>query len=261
MAIVPLKTVASNAIRAASKHSPEILTGIATCGVVSTVVLAVKATPKALSLLDETFPNRNDETENKPKPIDVIKVAWKCYIPAAISGATTIGLIIASNRISAKRAAVLASLYTMSEKALNEYKGTVKETLGQKAADKVSSAVAGKKLEETPKPVDPTDVIPTGLGSSLCFDTMSGRYFLSSMDALKRAENEVISFILHSGSASLNEFYDVIGLEHTKIGDDVGWNLDKAIALHFESKLAEDGTPCLVMDYTVEPSFAYGGLF
>ena len=36
-----------------SKHSPEILTGIGIAGMVTTVVLAVKATPKALQLIEE----------------------------------------------------------------------------------------------------------------------------------------------------------------------------------------------------------------
>ena len=36
-----------------AKHSPEILTGIGIAGMVATTVLAVRATPKALALLEE----------------------------------------------------------------------------------------------------------------------------------------------------------------------------------------------------------------
>ena len=35
-----------------SKHAPEILTGIGIAGMVTTTVLAVRATPKALMLID-----------------------------------------------------------------------------------------------------------------------------------------------------------------------------------------------------------------
>ena len=36
-----------------SKHSPEILTGIGIAGMITTTVLAVRATPKALVLIEE----------------------------------------------------------------------------------------------------------------------------------------------------------------------------------------------------------------
>lgn len=35
------------------KHSPEILTGVGIAGMVTTTVMAVRATPKAIQLLDE----------------------------------------------------------------------------------------------------------------------------------------------------------------------------------------------------------------
>ena len=36
-----------------SKHSPEILTGIGIAGMITTTILAVKATPKALTLVED----------------------------------------------------------------------------------------------------------------------------------------------------------------------------------------------------------------
>lgn len=57
---------------------------------------------------------------------------------------------------------------------------------------------------------------------------------------------------------SLNDFYYKIGLDNTKIGDDLGWNIENGlIELHFSSQLAADGTPCLVMDYQVAPKYDY----
>ena len=51
-----------NVKTAMAKHSPEILTGIGIAGMIGTTVLAVKATPKALRLIEE----RREELELEP---------------------------------------------------------------------------------------------------------------------------------------------------------------------------------------------------
>ena len=61
---------------------------------------------------------------------------------------------------------------------------------------------------------------------------------------------------------SLNEFYDEIGLGPIPIGYDLGWNLDDGtIEVDFTSQLAEDGTPCLVILYNVNPKYGYSKFF
>ena len=60
---------------------------------------------------------------------------------------------------------------------------------------------------------------------------------------------------------SLNEFYEELGLSHTMIGDQLGWNIDKGlIELDFSSQIAEDGTPCLVIDYSIAPKYDFSRL-
>ena len=60
---------------------------------------------------------------------------------------------------------------------------------------------------------------------------------------------------------SLNDFYCAIDnpdLGPTKLGDMLGWNIDKGyIDLNFSSQLTTDGTPCLVLDYTVVPEYEF----
>lgn len=48
-----LASIAKGVRTAMKKHSPEILTGIGIAGMITTTVMAVKATPKALILLEE----------------------------------------------------------------------------------------------------------------------------------------------------------------------------------------------------------------
>lgn len=76
-----LASIAKSVRTAMKKHSPEILTGIGIAGMITTTVMAVKATPKALILLEE----KKDELDtDRLEPKDIIKTAWPCYIPAAV---------------------------------------------------------------------------------------------------------------------------------------------------------------------------------
>ena len=92
-----------------SKHSPEILTGIGIAGMITTTVLAVKATPKALELIED----RKEELDMHPaddlSPVEVVKAAWKPYIPAAATGVASIVCLIGASSVNSKRSAALAS--------------------------------------------------------------------------------------------------------------------------------------------------------
>ena len=60
---------------------------------------------------------------------------------------------------------------------------------------------------------------------------------------------------------SLSDLYDELGIPHTKISDELGWNLDEGlIEVSFDSIVGEDGTPSLVMDYTVAPRYDFSKL-
>ena len=60
---------------------------------------------------------------------------------------------------------------------------------------------------------------------------------------------------------SLNDFYYELGLKPTRLGDELGWNInDGLIEVNFSSQLTEDGEPCLVMDYQIAPKYDYANL-
>ena len=256
-----------------SRHSPEILTGIGIAGMITTTILAVKATPKAEKLIElecdrQNRERRNEATENgdecfskvtKLKPIEVVKITWKCYIPAAISCATSVACLIGANSVNAKRNAALAAAYNLSATALSEYKEKVVETIGEKKEHTVKDKVAEEHVKKNP--VSKNEVIVTKTGNTLCFDAISGRYFKSDIDKIKKAENELNKRMLSEMYISLNEFFDELGLDHISIGDDLGWNLDGGlIDLDFSSQIADDGTPCLVVNYQVAPKYGYSSL-
>lgn len=82
-----LTKICRNVKTATVKHSPEILTGVGIAGMITTTVMAVRATPKAIQLLDE---EKRRQQADKLEPMDVVKTAWKCYIPAAVTGTVSV---------------------------------------------------------------------------------------------------------------------------------------------------------------------------
>jgi len=241
---------------AIKKHSPEILTGIGIAGMITTTVMAVRATPKALILIEE---RKEEIGAEKLEAMDMIKTAWACYIPAAITGTLSVACLIGASSVNARRNAALATAYTLSESALKDYQGKVIEMFGDKKNEAVKDAVAKDKVEKNP--VITREVIITEKGNTLCYDAISGRYFKSDIEKIKKAECELNRQILDDMYVSLNDFYYEIGLDSVKLGDELGWNVDSGyIDLSFSSQLASDGTPCLVIDYSVAPRYDYRNL-
>jgi hypothetical protein len=244
----------NNIKKSVGKHSPEILTGFGIIGLGTTVVLAVKATPKALEMIEE---KKEEEGVDKLTPLETVKTAWKPYVPAAISGVTAVACLIGANSVNVKRNAALAAAYKLSETALLEYKDQVVETIGEKKEKNLSDKVQQKQIDKIV--TDETDVIHTGYGESLCLDPLSKRLFKSDIEHLRRVENIINKQMIHDicGSASLNEFYDELGLERTDVGDILGWNTEHLINLDIVPGITKRGEPCLVVSHYNKPIYDY----
>ena len=124
------KQILINALNGAAKllkkHSPEILTGIGIVGMIATTVTAVRATPKALELIDE----REIEEKKRLSNVEVIQTTWKCYIPAAVTGTLSVACLIGASSVNLHRNAALATAYTISEAAMKEYREKTVERTG-----------------------------------------------------------------------------------------------------------------------------------
>lgn len=243
--------------KVAIKHSPELLTGIGIAGMITTTVLAVNATPKALQLIEE----EKDYLEvDELTPIETVKVAWKSYVPAVVTGVTSVACLIGASATNHKRNAALATAYNISQAALYEYKEKVIETLGEKKEKQIREEIDKDRIKKNP--VGKSEVIITGNGKTLCYDHTSGRYFESDMETIKRAVNTINKQMLDEMYVSLNDFYYEVGLGFTKMGNELGWsNRGELIDLHFSSQIAEDGRPCLVIDFAKAPYYDYQSFY
>lgn len=235
------------------KNSPAILTGLGVAGFIGTVISVGKATPKAMMLLEE---KKLDLDREKLTPVEVVQTVWMCYIPAAVMGALSILCVISAHSANAKRNAALATAYGLSETALKEYKTKIIETIGEKKEKVVRDSISQDKIEKNP--VVTKEVVITEKGNYLCYEPLSGRYFKSDIDQVKKAVNEVNRRLLLDSYISLNDLYDELGLEYTQIGDKLGWRIEQSlIDVDFSTQTASDGTPCLVLDFVTAPMYDY----
>lgn len=236
-----------------SKHSPEILTGLGIAGMITTTVLAVRATPKALQLIEEKKEELELEPEERLHPVETVKATWKCYIPAVVTGITSTACLIGASSVNVRRNAALATAYNLSATALSEYREKVLETVGEKKERVIRNKVAEEQINK--EPVNPSAIIVSGNGSTRCFDTITKRRFISDIESIKRIVNELNRRMVNGEDyVSLNDFYAELGLDDVSIGDDLGWNVTRGlIDVSFSAQLDTDGTPCVVINYDVAP--------
>ena len=233
-------------------NSPVILTAIGVAGTLTTAYLTGKATFKAAEEIeDHEWPIAGSR---KDIPIrDKINLVWKLYVPAAGTAALTVAAIVCANRISGRRAAALAAAYSISERAFDEYKTKVIEKMGEKKEQAVRDEIAQDRVNR--HPVSTSEVIIIGNSDVLCYDIYTGRYFTSSVEKIRGAQNTINERLIHDHYASLTDFYDIIGLPATKVSDEVGWNLDFMLKVDVTSTaISDDGRPCLVMNFDVSPA-------
>lgn len=238
------------------KHSPEILTGLGITGMLTSTVLAVTATPKALKLIE----NKKKELKTEElTPVEVVKTTWKQYIPAVTTSIASIACIIGASKVSYKRNAALATAYSLSERTLSRYREKVIETIGERKEKAIRDKMNQDEVDKNK--VSGSQVIIATSGDTLCMDTISGRYFKSDMESIKEAVNKLNRRLTYENYISLNEFYGEIGLDDIKTGGLLGWNIDSGlIEPTFSTCLAENGQPCIVLDFMVEPRYDYDKL-
>lgn len=263
------------ATKIVKKRSPEILTGLGIAGMITTTVLAVKATPKALELIEEEkrfkekeaheggiFTKEDEKKAFRLTPFEVVKAAWKPYVPAALIGTASIACLIGANSVHTRRHAALYSAYKLSESALTEYKEKVVETIGEKKEKKVREEIAKDKVEQ--HPVTKTEIFMTGNGDSLFYDPLSDRYFTSNIEAIRKAINDLNYSMGYSSEmyVSLSQLYDLLDLKHTAVSDDIGWNIsDGLIEPDFSAQISDDGRPCVVLDFLLAPKYNFDNLY
>lgn len=244
--------------RVITDNSPLILTSLGVVGTVATAFLTGKAAYQSAAVIKsaEAAQNAKREAGESRSTLttqqQILKV-WKLYIPAVGSGVLTCASIILAQHINARRMAVIAGGLALSRNDLQDYKEKVQNAVNGKKVHKdakgsiIEEKIAGISDEEW------DDAIYTGKGQVLFVDSYSMRPFYSSMDAVRHAEASILTQILKEGSATVSDWYDKLGLQHTAMSEDYGWNKDVAFEVEPVAKVVKEGRhqgePCHMLVY------------
>lgn len=240
------------------KNSSTILTYMGVAGVVGTAVMAVKATPKAMELIEDAKKEKGEELTT----LQTIVVAAPAYIPSTLIGVGTIACIIGSNVLNKRQQAALTSAYIMLNRSYNDYKSKLIELYGKDTDDRIQKELMEEKIDaEPPYIVGQTAFYATKGLETLCntekalfYDTISERYFESTPLDVYAAEYHLSRNFIITGCATPNDFYDFLGIPQTPEGDVIGWSMEDGYYwLDFDhvKTTMDDGLVC----YAISPLF------
>ena len=239
------------------KHSPEILMVTGTIGVVTSAVMACKATLKVNDILEETkqdvdkingvleneeYADKYSEEDSKRDLLIVyaqtgIKLA-KLYAPSVILGTLSLGAMITSNNILRKRNVALAAAYTVLDKGFKDYRSNVIERFGEKIDKELKHNIKAKTFEtvtvdengKEKKTKEEVNICDEISDFARFFDEGS-RYFTKDPEYnlmfLKNQERYANDKLKAKGYLFLNDVYRMLDIPETKAGQIVGWIYDE----------------------------------
>lgn len=243
------------------KHSPEILAVTGTIGVVTSAVMACKATTKLGGILEKTKtdmevirtamehpeylePEKYTEDDGK----NDIRILYaktglniiKLYAPSVILGGLSIAAMLTSNNILRKRNIALAAAYTAVDKGFKEYRSRVVERFGEETDRELRYNLKSKEIEETvvdekgkektvKKTVNVVDPSTYSVYARFYDDGCNGwtKNPEDNLYFLKCQENYANDLLKTRGHLFLNEVYDMLGIPRTQAGQIVGWVYDE----------------------------------
>lgn len=236
------------------RNGSTILTVLGGAGVVATAVTAVKATPKAIKLIEVYEEQKGEDLTTLEK----VRVAGPHYIPAILICAGTIACIFGANVLNKRNQASLMSAYALIDNSYKAYKKKVAELYGEETHKEVISSIAKDKY---------TDDIRVDDNKMLFYDEFSHRYFESTLEDVIKAEYNTNRQLQCNGVVYLNEYYEFLGVEPSQVGTYLGWSSGileshycaERIEFDHWKVILEDGLECCIITLRYEPviDFAY----
>lgn len=234
------------------KHSSTLLCVFAAGGVAVTAVLAAKETPKAIRLFEQA----KDEELSKTETFIVVAPA---YIPATISGILTIACIFSASIMSKHHQAAITSAYALLNEQYKRYKNKVIEIHGKEAHEHIMQELAVEKTADTRiytpgvfGSCSSLEFEDSNEESHLFYDSFSDRYFESRFSRVLAAEHALNRNAALGMTPSLNDFYDLLGLDKTDTGENIGWSFYTGdymwIDFNHIKMILEDGIPCWIIE-------------
>lgn len=240
------------------KYAPEIMVIAGVAGVITSTVMACKATTKAGEISEktknqmtqihevaETKPDQYSEEDMKKDTVIVytqtaVEFA-KLYGPSVILGTVSIACILGSHHILSKRNAALAAAYATVDKSFKDYRGRLVERFGKELDKELRYNIKAKEFEETvanEETGEETTVVKTVNVADAIEYSDYARFFDEgcagwtkdsehNLYFLKCQQNYANECLKTRGYLFLNDVYEMLGIPKTKAGQIVGWVYDE----------------------------------
>lgn len=231
------------------RNGSTILTCIGGVGVVATTVAAVKATPKAVRLLEQAEAKK----EEPLTMLEKVQVAAPSYIPTILIGVSTIACIFGANMLNKRQQASLLSAYALLDNSYKEYKKKVTELYGDDADQNVRNELAKDNYNDSDIEYEDDKL--------LFYDEYSRQFFNATMEEVLNAEYTLNRDLSYHGYVKLNELYDLLKLPRTDFGEVLGWSSNMIfecqwycwIEFHHRKVVMDDGLECYILEILTEP--------
>lgn len=235
------------------RATPTILTCLSAVGMVVTIVMAVKATPKAMELLKEATEEKGEELTKA----EVLKAAAPAYVPTALLGVSTLSCMFGANVLNRKQQASYISAYTLLDNSFRKYKEKIKEMYGECADSEVKERI----IEEEHDGLD----ISLSDEKLVFYEENYGEFFELSKEEVLIAENELNRTFILRGYVTLNDFYGYLGLQEKDYGEVLGWSTTVGEEIYgyrwidFEHKkhTLDDGLEYYIISMPFPPTMDY----
>lgn len=198
------------------KLSPTALSILAIGGLIGTAVTAVRSTPKAEELVQNLYEERFIMNGTEPTKIEVIQVAWKCYIPSILFGLSTATCILGANHLNRKQQASLMSAYALLDRTYKDYKAKTEALYSEETPEEVKTAVIKDLYSKEDHNPDAEAVI--------FYEENYGELFERTIEQVQKAEYLLNRKYALDGEANLNDFYKFLDLKQTETGNILGWS-------------------------------------
>lgn len=236
----------------AVKNSDKLLLGCSFGAFAGACVMSWRGGAKASKIIAENSVQAAREGRDYTT-VDKVKDTWKQWSMPTLLYSSGVLTSIESTRINYKRAALLTSTLEASKLALTKFEEKTLDTVGKNKLSQIKQGLAEDEVKATPMTEENT--IKTGKGEDLFFDPKSGRYFLSSLDAVEGARLRTNAKLMDEMYVTLNEFYYELGLPGIDLGEMCLWdiNKDRLIEIIPVGGISESGKPCIVLNYDINP--------
>ena len=216
-----LQESAGKALATAKKNQPEILLGLGIIFSVCAVVEAARKAPKAAKKLEE----KQEEKGEELTVVEKVTTVLPDYAPAIALEAASIGCSVASGKVYRTRYSDAIALAAIADNKLRDYRREVASKVPTRQEADIRQAYAEDRVKETEK--DPQVLVEDLRNGKQKFCDPFGRLFITDINVVKGAVNEVNASMQRNGDARLNELYYQIGLSQTNAGDSLGWNYER----------------------------------